>query len=78
MPHDPHAMTPELALRLVREAESMNRDGIARLQRERLRTLLAYARTHSPLLAEKYRDLPAQPELSEIPPPAPFRSRVPL
>ncbi len=68
MPHDPHAMTPELALRLVREAESMNRDGIARLQRERLRTLLAYARTHSPLLAEKYRDLPAQPELSEIPP----------
>lgn len=68
MPHDPYAMTPELALRLVREAESMDGDGIARLQRQRLHALLAYARAHSPLFAEKYRDLPEQPALTDIPP----------
>ncbi len=67
MPHET-PMTPELALRLVREAETMTAAGIADLQRRRLQDLLAHARAHSPFLAAKYRHLPENPDLSDIPP----------
>lgn len=60
-------MTPELALRLVREAQDMDRASLARLREERLHALLAYARAHSPLLREKYRHLPEKPALRDIP-----------
>lgn len=60
-------MTPGLAGVLVRQAAGMTRCEISALQKERLLILVDYARQHSPYLREKYRDLPACPELKDIP-----------
>lgn len=61
------SMNPELAMNLVRQAERMSREELARLQEERLHFLVAHARANSPFLAEKYRDLPEKPCLKDIP-----------
>lgn len=60
-------MNPELAMKLVRQAEGMTQEALARLQEERLHFLLAHARANSPFLAEKYKNLPEKPSLRDIP-----------
>lgn len=60
-------MTPELAISLVRQAEGMDAEDLARLQEERLHFLVSYAMAHSPFLAEKYKHLPDNPSLADIP-----------
>lgn len=61
------SMAPELAGQLVREAQMMRREDLEELQTKRMRLLLAHARKHSPFLAQKYRDLPENPSLRDIP-----------
>lgn len=62
------AVTPQEALALVHEANSLSREEITRLQKERLAELVAYARAHSAFYKEKYAGLPDNPRLEELPP----------
>lgn len=62
-----HSMNPELAMRLVRQAEGMDGEELVRLQEERLHFLVAHARACAPFLAEKYKYLPEKPSLGDIP-----------
>lgn len=64
---NPYAITAAQAEHLVRQAQTMTPEAIASLQLERLHSLLAHARRHSPFLANKYRDLPEKPALAAIP-----------
>ncbi len=61
------SITREEALNLVREANSLTRDDIPALQEERLRELVAHAREKSALYREKYKHLPDNPALEDLP-----------
>ncbi len=63
----PIEITPQTAAALVQEAQRLSPAQIAGIQQERLMLLLDYARAHSPYLAKKYKDLPQNPALSDIP-----------
>lgn len=58
---------PKTAAELVREASSLSANEIRDLQNRRLRELVGYAREHSPYLKEKYRNLPQDFALADIP-----------
>ncbi|WP_415718922.1 phenylacetate--CoA ligase family protein [Maridesulfovibrio sp.] len=60
-------ITREEALNLVREANTLTRDDISVLQKVRLRELVAHARKNSTLYREKYKDLPENPALEDLP-----------
>lgn len=55
------------AVMLVRQANALSAEEIYILQTERLRALVGYAREHSPYLKEKYKNLPENFFLSDIP-----------
>lgn len=55
------------AMTLVQEAAALSAQEIQDLQNQRLHELVEYARKHSPYLAEKYRHLPDDFSLSDIP-----------
>lgn len=55
------------ATQLVREASSLSMEEIRSLQNRRLRELVSYAREHSPYLKEKYKNLPTDFALADIP-----------
>lgn len=57
----------EEAVRLVKSAAGMDSDRRRALALERLRELVSYARENSPLLAEKYKDLPENFALRDLP-----------
>lgn len=61
------SITREEALNLVREANNLTRDDIPALQEERLRELVAHARENSALYREKYKHLPDNPALEDLP-----------
>lgn len=61
------AVTPEEAVKLVREAQDLSRDEIAGLQKDRLNALVAFARSNSKFYMEKYEGLPAHPSLEMLP-----------
>ncbi len=63
----PIEITPQTAAALIQEAQTLSRARIAELQQERLTLLVDYARAHSPYLAEKYKSLPQNPTLQDIP-----------
>ncbi|XPV75077.1 MAG: phenylacetate--CoA ligase family protein [Desulfovibrio sp.] len=56
------------ALEQVRKAEKLNKDDIAHLQAERLQELVAYVRKNSAVYEEKYKNLPDNPTLEDLPP----------
>ena len=56
------------AARLVKEGGAMTHGERLRLQQERLRELVAYARANSPYYAALYRDIPEDFSLSDLPP----------
>ena len=56
------------ALYLTRKADKMPASGRQVLQAQRLEELLRYTRAHSPYLAQKYKDIPADAPLSAYPP----------
>lgn len=60
-------ITVEEAARLVKEGELATSEKRKALQRERLRTLVEYAREHSPYLRELYKDVPDDFELHDLP-----------
>lgn len=55
------------AAMLVRQAAALSAEEVRILQEERLRKLVAHAREHSPYLKEKYKDLPEDFSLADIP-----------
>ena len=55
------------ASRLVAEGSELTHGERMRLAEERLHTLVDYAREHSPYLAERYRNLPEDYTLSDLP-----------
>ena len=61
-------VTPQKALALVQEANSLSREDIAALQRTRLADMVAHARVNSAFYREKYTGLPNSPSLEELPP----------
>ncbi len=60
-------ITLEEAEKLVREGETLKPEDLKQKQKERLHRLVDYARENSPYLAEKYKDLPLDYELSDLP-----------
>lgn len=52
----------------TQKASKMTAEELNNLQEHRLRTLLQYARAHSPYYAEKYAQLPINPSLEALPP----------
>lgn len=61
------SITFEEAQKTVRAGELATPEERAAMQRERLHTLVDYAREHSPYLRELYKDLPKDYGLSDIP-----------
>lgn len=60
-------ITMEEAARLVKEGETATPEERKALQRERLKTLVSYAREHSSYLRELYKNVPDDFELSDLP-----------
>ncbi|BHH86232.1 phenylacetate--CoA ligase family protein [Desulforhopalus sp. 52FAK] len=61
-------ITPQEALSLVHDANSLSREAIGALQKERLAAIVDHARKHSAFYQEKYAHLRDNPSLSELPP----------
>jgi phenylacetate-coenzyme A ligase PaaK-like adenylate-forming protein len=61
-------VTPPEALKLVHDANSLSREAIAALQKERLAAIVAHARENSPFYQKKYAGLPDNPSLADLPP----------
>jgi phenylacetate-coenzyme A ligase PaaK-like adenylate-forming protein len=61
-------VTPQEALNLVHEANSLSRESITDLQKERLSAIVAHTRENSTFYREKYAGLPESPSLEELPP----------
>lgn len=61
-------VTPQEALNVVHDANSLSRETIAVLQKERLAAIVDHARENSAFYREKYAGLPANPSLAELPP----------
>ena len=55
------------ALMMTRQADRMSPEARQKLQQKRLQSLLAHARTSSPYLSEKYKDIPPDAPLSAYP-----------
>ncbi len=62
------AYSPEEALRLVKEAETLTAPQLRALQKRRLGELVAYARAHSPYFQALYRGIPDDPDFADLPP----------
>ena len=60
-------ISPQQANEWVVEATFLSCNELDRLQHERLQELMGFVRERSPYLKEKYRSLPAKPDLTEIP-----------
>jgi len=60
-------VTPQEALKLIHEADSLSREEIAMLQKERLDVMVAHARENSAFYREKYAGLPDKPPLEALP-----------
>ena len=61
------SITFEEAQKIVKQGELVTAEERKILQRERLHTLVDYARENSPYLRELYKDLPENYELSDLP-----------
>ena len=61
-------VTPQEALNLVHDANSLSREAIDTLQKERLAAIVNHARGNSVFYREKYAKLPDNPTLTELPP----------
>lgn len=55
-------------MRLCRNYQKLDATGRERLQRDRLDKIIAWARANSPVYRELYRDVPASPQLGDLPP----------
>lgn len=60
-------VTPEETMRLVEDAEKMQPDRLAELQRFRLREIVGYAKKHSPFYQEKFAHIADDANLADIP-----------
>lgn len=60
-------ITMSEAMDAVKYAEGCSREERLKLQKERLRELVNYARENSPYIRDKYKDLPDDYDLSDIP-----------
>lgn len=60
-------ITNEKAARLVREGFEMTHGERMRLQKERLKKLVEYARENSPYFKELYRNIPEDFSLTDLP-----------
>lgn len=60
-------VTPQEALSLVHDANSLSREAITVLQQERLADIVNHARENSVFYRDKYANVPENPSLSELP-----------